>query len=51
MKLSGEGIQLAGSSWAKKMVVMRTKICGVVLFDYLFICIVILGLLCHYVVN
>ena len=36
-ELSGEVIQLGGSSWAKKMILMRLKICGLGLFDYLFI--------------
>ena len=31
-------IKLGGSSWAKKMVVLRTQFCGVWLFYDLFIC-------------
>ena len=50
-KLSGEGIQLCGSPWAKKIVVLRTKIHGMSLFDYLFICVVILELLSYYMLN
>ena len=49
-KLSGEGIQFVGSSWAKKMIVLRLKFCGLGLFDYLFICVVTLWLLCYYMV-
>ena len=33
-KLSGEEIQLVGSSWAKKMIVLRLKICGMGLFGF-----------------
>ena len=43
--------ELVGSSWAKKMIVLRLKSSGMGLFDYLFICIVSLGLLCYYMVN
>ena len=50
-KLSGERIQLVGSSWAKKMIVLRLKFFGIWLFDYLFTSIVALGLLCYYMVN
>ena len=50
-KLSGEGIQLVGSLWAKKVIDLRLKVCGVWLFNYLFICIVTLWLLCYYMVN
>ena len=50
-KWNGEGIQLVGSSWAKKMIFLRLKIVGMLLFDYLFICIVILRLLCYNVLN
>ena len=38
--LSGEGIQLVVSSWAKKRIVLRLKNCGMGHFDCLFICIV-----------
>ena len=38
--LSGEGIQIVGSSWAKNMIVLRLKTCGMGLLDCLFICIV-----------
>ena len=37
-KRNGEGIQLVGSSWAKKLIVLKLKICGVVvqLFVHMF---------------
>ena len=50
-KLNGEGIQLVGSTWAKKMIVLRLKICCMCLLDYLFICIVLLRLLYYNVLN
>ena len=40
--LSGVGIQVVGSSWAKKMIILRLKSGGMGLFDNLFICIIIL---------
>ena len=39
---SGVGIQVVGSSWAKKMVILRLKSGGMGLFYNLFICIIIL---------
>ena len=44
-KLIDGGIQFGGSSWVKKMVVLRTKISGVWLFYNLYICVVYVGLL------
>ena len=40
--LSGVGIQVVGSSWAKKMIILRLKSGGNGLFFNLFICIIIL---------
>ena len=40
--LSDGGIQVVGSSWAKKMIALRLKSGGVRLFYNLFICIIIL---------
>ena len=40
--LSDGGIQIVGSSWAKKMIILRLKSGGMRLFDNLFICIIIL---------
>ena len=40
--LSGVGIQVVGSSWAKKMIILRLKIGGMGLFYNLFVCIIIL---------
>ena len=50
-KWNDEGIQFVGSSWAKKMIVLRLQVCGRCLFDYLFECITILRLLCYNVLN
>ena len=44
-------LQLGGSSWAKKSVVLRTKVSGMRLFDNLFLCVIYVGLLCYYVSN
>ena len=40
--LSDGGIQVVGSSWAKKMIMLRLKSGGVSLFYILFVCIIIL---------
>ena len=40
--LSGVGIQVVGSSWARKMIILRLKSGGMGLFYNLFICIIIL---------
>ena len=40
--LSDVGIQVVGSSWAKKMIVLRLKSGGVGLFYNFFVCIIIL---------
>ena len=40
--LSDGGIQVVGSSWAKKMIILRLKSGGMGLFYNLFICIIIL---------
>ena len=40
--LSGVGIQVVDSSWAKKLIVLRLKSGGMGLFYNLFICIIIL---------
>ena len=45
------GIQLGGSSWAKKIVVLRTKISGLWLFYNMFDCVFHVGLLGYYVLN
>ena len=45
------GIQLGGLSWAKKMVVLRTKVSGMWLFYTLFVCVFYTGLLGYYVLN
>ena len=45
------GIQLGGSSWAEKMVVLRTKISAMSLFYNLFVCVFCVGLLGYYVLN
>ena len=39
-RVNGWGIQSVGSSWAKKMIVLRTEICCVWLFYNLFMCVV-----------
>ena len=39
MNLSGVGIQVVGSSWAKKIIILRLKSGGMGLFYNLFICI------------
>ena len=40
--LSDGGIQVVGSSWAKKLIILRLKSGGVRLFYNLFVCIIIL---------
>ena len=45
-KLIDGGIQLGGSSWAKNMVVLRTKASGMWLFYNLLVCVFYPGLLC-----
>ena len=45
------GIQLGGSSLAKKMVVLKRKISGMWLFYNLFVCVFHVGLLGYYVLN
>ena len=40
--LSGVGIQVVGSSWAKKIIILRLKSGGMGLFYNLFVCIIIL---------
>ena len=40
--LSDGGIQVVGSSWAKKMIILRLKSGGVGLFYNLFVCFIIL---------
>ena len=46
--LSGVGIQVVGSSWAKIMIILRLKSGGMGLFYNLFVCIIILWMMCHY---
>ena len=46
--MSDGGIQFVCSSWAKKMIVLRLKTGGMGLFNNLFICIIILLVLCYY---
>ena len=50
-KLTDGGIQLGSSSWAKKMIILRTKVSGMWLFYNLFTCVVYTGLLGYYVLN
>ena len=50
-KLIDGGIQFGGSSLAKKMVVLRTKVSGMWLFYNLFLCVFYTGLLGYYVLN
>ena len=45
------GIQLGGSSWAEKMVVLRTKISDMWLFYDFFVCVFRVGLLGFCVLN
>ena len=47
--LSDVGIQDVGSSWAKKMNILRLKSGGVGFFYNLFVCIIILWVMCHYI--
>ena len=42
VNLSGVGIQVVGSSWLKKKIILRLKSGGMGLFYNLFICIIIL---------
>ena len=49
--LIGGVIQYVCSSWAKKMIILRLKSGGMGLFNNLFICVVILGVLCYYMLN
>ena len=44
-------IQLGGSSWAKKIVVLRTKVSGMWLFYNLLVCVFYFKLLGYYVLN
>ena len=44
-------LQLGGSSWAKKMVVLRKKVSGMRLFHNLFVCVFYFGLLSYYVLK
>ena len=50
-KGNGRGIQSGGSSWAKKIVVLRTQIGSVWLFYDLFVCIFYIGLMGYYMSN
>ena len=45
------GIQLGGSSWAKKMVVLRTKVSEMWLFYNLFVCVFYTVLLGYFLLN
>ena len=50
--LSDGGIQVVGSSWAKKnYYFLRLKSGSMRLFYNLFICIIILRMICHYVLD
>ena len=49
--LSDVGIQVIGSSWAKKMIILILKSGGVGLFYNLFVCIIILRMMCHYMLD
>ena len=44
-------LQFGGSLWAKKMVVLRAKICGMRFFYKLFVYVIDVGLLGCYVLN
>ena len=44
-------LQFGGSLWAKKMVVLRTKISGKRFYYKLFLCVIDVGLLGCYVLN
>ena len=44
-------IHFVCSSWAEKMIILRLKSGGMGLFNNLFICIVILGVFCLYMLN
>ena len=50
-KLSSGVIQLGASSWAKKMVVLRTKVSGMWLFYNLLVFFFYIRLLGYYVLN
>ena len=43
--------QLGGASWARKMVVLRTKVSGILLFYDLLACVFYIGWLGYYVLN
>ena len=45
------GIRFGGSSWAKKMVVLRTKFSAMWLFYNFFLCVVWIWLLCYYMLD
>ena len=46
-----EGSNLSAHRGLRKIIISRLKSGGMGLFDYLFVCIVILGVLCYYVVK
>ena len=50
-KLNDGGVQFSGSSWAKKMVVLRTKFSGMWLFYNLFVCVIFVWLLCYHMLD
>ena len=50
-KLSDGVIQLGASSWAKTMVVQRTKKSGMWLFYNFFVCVFYIGLFSYYVLK
>ena len=50
-KLIDGGIQLGGSSWTEKMVVLRLKISGMWLFYKMFVCVIYVVLPVYYVLN
>ena len=45
--MSGGGIQFVCSSWAKKFFILRLKSGGMGFFETLFMCIIILLVLCY----
>ena len=51
VRLIDGGIQFGGSSWAKKMVILRTKFSGMWLFCNLFVCVVFIELLVYYMLD
>ena len=51
MSWNDGGIQVGGSSCAKKMTILRLKSGGMGLFYNLFVCVIILYVICCYMLN